>query len=85
MVHFMYKKLSMPKNIDYKVLDKRIEFELNKEGSKIQYFNVSSNYVDDLISSFGEYAKHFHTSFVNIQANVPPHKIGRAHVWTPVT
>jgi hypothetical protein len=69
----MFKKLAVDTIIDFNVHDKRIEFDLNEEGKKIQYFNVSSPYLDDLISSFGSYSKHFHTSFVMIGADVPPH------------
>jgi Cys-tRNA synthase (O-phospho-L-seryl-tRNA:Cys-tRNA synthase) len=73
MVHSPFKKLSLPVNANFKILDKQIEFELDKEGNKIQYFNVSSKYTDDFISSLGEYSKYFYSSFVNIETNVPPH------------
>jgi hypothetical protein len=69
----MFKKLFTGADIDFKVHDMRIEFDLNAQGKKIQYFNVSSTYADDLIASFGPYSKHFHTSFVVIGADVPPH------------
>ena len=42
-------------------------------GNKIRYSNVSSKYLDNFIKSLGEYGKHFHTSYVNIETNVPPH------------
>lgn len=69
----MFKKISTFKDIEFKVLANRIEFELDKNGNKIQYFNVSSKFLDDFIQSFGGYSKYFHTSFINIEANVPPH------------
>ena len=73
MVHSRFKKLSSLADIDFKILDKRIEFELDTHGNKIQYFNVTSNYVDRFIASLGEHSQHFYTSFVNIETSVPPH------------
>ena len=64
MVHSRFKKLSASADIDFEILDKRIEFELDTHGNKIQYFNVTSNYVDRFIASLGEYSRHFYTSFV---------------------
>ncbi|CAB4132225.1 hypothetical protein UFOVP139_40 [uncultured Caudovirales phage] len=69
----MFKKLSIGGVIDYKILDKQIEFELDAEGRKIQYFNVESKFLDGFIASFGEYSKHFYTSFVSAEADLPPH------------
>lgn len=69
----MFKKLYMGGEIDYKILDKQIEFELDSEGRKIQYFNVESKFLDGFIASFGGFAKHFYTSFVITEANLPPH------------
>lgn len=73
MVHSPFKKLSKSANIDFTILDKRIEFELNAHGHKIQYFNVSSQYVNNFIESLGANSKYFYTSFVNVNASVPPH------------
>jgi hypothetical protein len=73
MVHSPFKKLSVSANIDFTILDKRIEFELDAHGHKIQYFNVSSQYVDNFIRSLGADSKHFYTSFVSVDASVPPH------------
>jgi hypothetical protein len=73
MVHSLFKKLSASADIDFKILDKRIEFELDTQGHKIQYFNVSSQYVNNFIESLGKHGKHFYTSFVRVDASVPPH------------
>jgi hypothetical protein len=73
MVHSLFKKIAVAEHIDFKILDKRIEFELDAAGHKIQYFNVTSNYVDRFIASLGEYGQHFYTSFVSIDTAVPPH------------
>ena len=63
----------MSVDTDFKILDKQIEFELDTAGNKIQYFNVVSRSMDEFIASLGEYSRHFYTSFVNIETNVPPH------------
>lgn len=73
MVHSLFKKLAVIENIDFKILDKRIEFELDVAGHKIQYFNVASEYVDRFIASFGQYSQDFYTSFVSVDTTVPPH------------
>lgn len=73
MVHSPFKKLFASVKTDFKILDKQIEFELDTKGNKIQYFNVSSQLLDDFISSLGEYSKYFYSSFVIIETNVPPH------------
>jgi hypothetical protein len=73
MGHSLFKKLALSADIDFKILDKKIEFELDSQGHKIQYFNVSSCYVDNFIASIGEHGKHFYTSFVSVDASVPPH------------
>ena len=73
MVPFPFKKLSTSIIADFQVLDSQIEFDLDSEGSKIQYFNVASKYVDDFIASLGDYKKYFYSSFVSVGANVPPH------------
>lgn len=73
MVHSLFKKLAAAKIIDFKILDKKIEFDLDSAGNQIQYFNVSSNYIDNFINSLGQYGQHFHTSFVNVETSVPPH------------
>ena len=69
----MFKKLFTAEGMDYKILDKQIEFELDQEGRRIQYLNVSSAYLDKFIASLGPYSKHFYSSYVNIETNVPPH------------
>lgn len=69
----MYKKLFTAANMDYKILDKQIEFELDAAGKKIQYLNVQSDFLDKFIASLGPYGKHFYTSFVDIETDVPPH------------
>jgi hypothetical protein len=73
MVHSLFKKLAVAANIDFKILDKRIEFELDSAGRRIQYSNVSSRYVDNFIAGLGHHGKHFYTSFVSVETNVPPH------------
>ena len=73
MAHSLFKKLAVSADIDFKILDKKIEFELDSQGHKIQYFNVSSRYADNFIASLGEHSKHFYTSFVSVDTNVPPH------------
>jgi len=73
MVHSLFKKLSIPADADFKILDKQIEFDLDTAGNKIQYFNVASQYVDSFINSLGEYKKYFYSSFVDIATDVPPH------------
>lgn len=73
MVHSPFKKLSVSADIDFKILSKRIEFDLDSDGHKIQYFNVHSQYVDNFIKSLGAHSKHFYTSFVSVDASVPPH------------
>lgn len=73
MAHSMFKKLPQSGPIEYKVLDKRIEFELDSEGHHIQYFNVASPYIDGFIARLGSHSRHFHTSFVNVETAVPPH------------
>jgi hypothetical protein len=69
----MFRKLFANADIDYQVLDQRIEFDLDSQGNKIQYSNVTSQYLDDFMARLGDHARHFHTSFVNIEATVPPH------------
>jgi hypothetical protein len=69
----MYKKLHNSLVMDYKVLDKQIEFDLTPDGKKIQYYNVSSMFLDEFISSLGPYGKHFYSKLVVIEADVPPH------------
>ena len=59
--------------MDYIVLDTQIEFELDAEGHKIQYCNVQSTFLDNFIARLGKHSKHFYTSYVNIEAAVPPH------------
>jgi hypothetical protein len=73
MVHSAFKKLSIPSGADFKILDKQIEFELDAEGNKIQYFNVFSKYVDNFIESLGDHSQYFYSSFVSVETNVPPH------------
>lgn len=73
MAHSMFKKLLDNARIDYQVLDQRIAFDLDSQGRKIQYSNVTSQYLDDFMTRLGDHARHFHTSFVNIEATVPPH------------
>jgi hypothetical protein len=73
MVHSLFKKLAAAECIDFKILDKKIEFELDAQGHKIQYSNVASEYVDRFIASLGEYSQHFYKSFVSIDTSVPPH------------
>lgn len=73
MAHFMFKKLTQCGPIDYVVLDKRIEFELDSAGHRIQYFNVASPYITRFIASLGQHSRYFHTSFVNVETAVPPH------------
>lgn len=73
MAHSLFKKLSAAADIDFKILDTRIEFELDNNGHKIQYSNVYSQYLDNFIASLGDYSKHFYSSFVSIETNVPPH------------
>lgn len=73
MAHSMFKKLLDNVRIDYQVLDQRIAFDLDSQGRKIQYSNVTSQYLDRFLSKLGDRARHFHTSFVNIEATVPPH------------
>jgi len=73
MVHSLFKKLTSAADIDFEILDKQIEFELDATGKKIQYFNVSSRYVEDFIASLGDHSPHFYTSFVSVDASVPPH------------
>ena len=69
----MYKKLFTAVGMDYNVLDKQIEFDLDAEGRRIQYLNVHSEYLDRFIESLGPHGKHFYTSYVNIETDVPPH------------
>lgn len=69
----MFKKLFTAEGMDYKILDKQIEFELDQEGRRIQYLNISSAYLDRFITSLGPYSNHFYSSFVNIETDVPPH------------
>ena len=69
----MFKKLAVADHIDFEILDKRIEFDLDTSGHRIQYFNVVSQCVDDFIARLGQHGKHFYTSFVNIETSVPPH------------
>lgn len=73
MAHSMFKKLAVTDNIDFEILGKRIEFELDSLGHRIQYFNVVSQCVDNFITSLGKHGQHFYTSFVNIETSVPPH------------
>lgn len=73
MAHSVFKKLADGQHIDYQVLDKRIEFDLDTAGHKIQYFNVVSDYANNFIARLGKYSAHFYTSFVSIEADVPPH------------
>ena len=73
MVHSPFKKLSIAVNTDFKVLGKQIEFELDAEGNKIQYFDVASRSADAFIASLGEYSQYFYTSFVDVATNIPPH------------
>lgn len=73
MGHSMFKRLASSASIDFEVLDKRIEFNLDAAGHKIQYFNMTSRYVQDFIQSLGDHGKHFYTSFVSVDASVPPH------------
>lgn len=73
MDHSAFKKLASSQCADFKILDKKIEFDLDTAGNKIQYFNVESNYADNFIASLGKYGQYFYVSFVNIETNVPPH------------
>lgn len=73
MAHFMFKKLATDTYFDFEVQDQRIEFRLDAQGRRIQYFNVVSEYIDDFIAQFGAHSQHFHTSFVHIETAVPPH------------
>jgi hypothetical protein len=73
MAHSMFKKLAVANNIDFEILDKRIEFELDAHGHRIQYFNVASSYIDNFIARLGDHGRYFHTSFVNVETAVPPH------------
>lgn len=73
MAHSMFKKLATDTHFDFEVLDKRIEFKLDAQGRCIQYFNVSSRYIDNFIARLGPYSSHFHTSYVNVETAVPPH------------
>lgn len=73
MAHSMFKKLAADTYFDFEVLDQRIEFELDAHGHRIQYFNVTSRYIDDFIAGFGPHSPHFHTSYVNVETAVPPH------------
>lgn len=73
MDHSLFKKLDIPGQISFTILNKKIEFELDAAGNRIQYFNVDSQFADNFISVFGEYSQYFYTSFVNIETNVPPH------------
>lgn len=73
MVHSPFKKLSIAVDADFEILDKQIEFELDANGRKIQYFNVASRATDVFIAALGDYSQYFYTSFVDVDANVPPH------------
>ncbi len=73
MAHFMFKKLAVTDHMDFEILDKRIEFELDTVGHRIQYFNVVSQCVDNFIATLGQHGQYFYTSFVNIETSVPPH------------
>ena len=69
----MFKKIATGAVMDYKILDTQIAFDLTSDGKKIQYFNVHSEYLNKFIASLGDFSKHFYTSFVMIEADVPPH------------
>lgn len=73
MAHSLFKKLSAAEHIDFQVLDKKIEFNLDTTGKRIQYFNVASQCAEKFIASLGDYSQYFYMSFVNIETNVPPH------------
>lgn len=73
MVHSLFKKLAVADHIDFKILDKKIEFDLDTAGNQIQYFNVASDYVDNFIAAFGKHQQHFYKSFVSVGTSVPPH------------
>lgn len=73
MAHSLFKKLAVEAVFDFEVQDRRIHFDLDDQGHSIQYFNVVSPYISDFIAKFGPYSRHFHTSFVSIDAAVPPH------------
>lgn len=73
MVHSPFKKLSIVVDTNFEILDKQIEFKLDSAGHKIQYFDVASPAADALIAAMGEYSQYFYTSFVDVDANVPPH------------
>jgi hypothetical protein len=73
MARSMFKKLYTGTAMDFAVLDTQIEFDLDAEQRKIRYSNVSSAYLDRFIASLGVYGKHFYTSYVDIEADVPPH------------
>ncbi len=71
--HSMFKKLAESALIDYQILDPKIEFDLDATGKKIQYYNVSSQYLDNFIARFGNYRQHFYSSYVSVDSSVPPH------------
>lgn len=73
MAHSMFKKLATDTHFDFEVQGQRIEFRLDAEGRRIQYFNVVSEYIDAFIARFGAHSQHFHTSFVHVETAVPPH------------
>ena len=73
MAHSLFKKLATQTVFDFEVQDRRIQFDLDDQGHSIQYFNVTSQYISDFIARFGSHSRHFHTSFVSIDAEVPPH------------
>jgi hypothetical protein len=73
MAHSPFKKLSITADTDFKILAKQIEFELDTQGNKIQYFDVASPSADAFIASLGKYSQYFYTSFVDVTTNVPPH------------
>ena len=73
MDHSLFKKLCISDQIDFSILNKKIEFQLDTAGNRIQYFNATSKFAENFISLFGEYSQYFYTSFVNIETHVPPH------------
>lgn len=69
----VFKKISTGADPDFTLRDKQIEFELNSSGKRIQYFNVQSAFLDQFLASLGEHSRHFYSSYVRIEADVPAH------------
>lgn len=73
MDHSPFKQLATAVATDFEILGKQIEFDLDDQGNRIQYFDVASRSADAFIAALGNYSEYFYTSYVNATANVPPH------------